>query len=114
MGASVKIMLSFDYCHFEINKSTDQPVTDKQINEMRKEAQRLADEAVRQYKVAKVKAYEKDQWEKGFEREVHSIERIAEVDRTPEEAAKLKLYDDNAWKSQFEDYDYCDEDEPDF
>jgi len=114
MGASVKIMLSYDYCHFEVCKSTDQPVTDKEINEMRKDVQRLADEAVRQYKVAKARAYEKDQWEKDFEREIYYIRAKAETDRTPEEVAKLKLYEDNAWRSQFEDYDYYDNDEPDF
>jgi len=50
MGASVKIMLSHDYCHFEVSKSTDDNITDKEINQMRKDVQKLADEAVRQYK----------------------------------------------------------------
>jgi hypothetical protein len=53
MGASVKIMLSYDYCHFEVCKSTDDGVNDKQIDEMRKDCQRLADKAVEQYKIAK-------------------------------------------------------------
>ena len=53
MGASVKIMLSHDYCHFEVALSSDAAVTPVQVNVMRKKAQFLADEAVRQYKLAK-------------------------------------------------------------
>ena len=44
---SVKIMLSYDYCHFEIALASDEEMELKEINEMRKDAQRLADEAVR-------------------------------------------------------------------
>ena len=67
----VKVMLSYDYNHFEVCLSVDENATLKEINERRKEAQRLCDEAVRQYKIAKVKAekrtqlsYEFDQLEK--------------------------------------------------
>jgi len=56
MSTSVKIMLSYDYCHFEVCKSTDEELTNNQTNELRKDVQRLADEAVRQYKVAKNQA----------------------------------------------------------
>jgi hypothetical protein len=63
MGASVKIMLSYDYCHFEVCKSTDENISDKEINEMRKSVQRLADEAVRQYKVAKERAAKREDGE---------------------------------------------------
>jgi len=113
MGASVKIMLSFDYCHFEVCKSTDEPVTDKEINEMRKDVQRLADEAVRQYKLAKEYAEkrEKSFWQ--LEAECMAITAIPEGERTPAQKAKMKQYKDEVWRSQFL-YDYDDEDEPDF
>lgn len=50
---SVKVMLSYDYCHFEIALASDEFMTMEQIDEMRKEAQRLADKAVQQYKISK-------------------------------------------------------------
>lgn len=56
--AGVKVMRSYDYCHFEITLSgslggTPELERFKAIDEMRKEAARLADKAVEQYKVAK-------------------------------------------------------------
>jgi hypothetical protein len=49
MQASVKVMRSYDYCHFEVCLSLDKEMTLGEINNMRKDAARLADEAVRQY-----------------------------------------------------------------
>ena len=49
--ASVKIMLSYNYCHFEVALSSDDDLSLKDVNGLRKDAQRLADEAVRQFKV---------------------------------------------------------------
>ena len=43
MSASVKIMLSYDYCHFEVSISSDAN-TVVAANELRKAAQRLADD----------------------------------------------------------------------
>ena len=53
MKGSVKIMLSYDYSHFEVCLGSDEDMSIKQVNELRKQAQRLADEAVRQYHMAK-------------------------------------------------------------
>ena len=116
MSASVKIMLSYDYCHFEVSKSSDQELTDKQINEMRKDVQRLADEAVRQYKIAKQEAaYNLECEEKRdyFLRRVTHAEKTPQENRTPEQIAVLKQYQEEEWQSQFEqhDYDYEDDDE---
>lgn len=58
MNASVKIMLSYDYNHFEVALSEECEDL-KAANELRKSAQRLADEAVRQYKVAQEMAAKK-------------------------------------------------------
>lgn len=113
MGASVKIMLSYDYCHFEICKSTDENISDKEINEMRKDVQRLADEAVRQYKVAKKVAEQRKklEWDKErFLRRIKEIDSKAEQDRTIAEMADLKIYQDNEWQKRYEmNYDYEDE-----
>lgn len=50
--ASVKVMLSYDYCHFEICLSSDNDMTLDQVDNLRKDAQRLADKSVSQYKKA--------------------------------------------------------------
>lgn len=112
MSASVKIMLSYDYCHFEICKSTDDNLSDKEINDLRKDCQRLADEAVRQYKISKDKScinlkYDKEK----FLKEIKEIELKPEGERTVNELAKLKAYSDNKWEEQFRPYDYEDDDE---
>jgi hypothetical protein len=115
MGASVKIMLSYDWCHFEVCKSTDENVSDKGINQMRKDVQKLADEAVRQYKKAKEMAAERidglNQIE-NFEAKCKKIEAKSESDRTLSEIAMLKQYHDENWREQFEyRYDYEDDSE---
>jgi hypothetical protein len=65
--ASVKVMRSHDYCHFEVALSAtiddglERPV---QVDELRKTAARLADKAVEQYKVAKLNAERLEQDER--------------------------------------------------
>jgi hypothetical protein len=116
MKASVKIMLSYDYSHFEVALSSDQEMTAKDVNALRITAQRLADEAVRQYKKAKAAADDAAQRRMISEQELAYIERVTVSERTPEQVAKLKARDDEEWSSQFDnDYDYDeDEDAPDF
>jgi len=110
MGASVKIMLSYNYCHFEVSKSVDVDLSNEEINEMRKEVQRLADEAVRQYQVAKEKESLRSEmkWERDqLERQVRAIEKIPGSEWTPEMKARVKSLQDNAYWRQH-DYDYED------
>ena len=54
-GASVKVMRSYDFCHFEVSLSSvnDGEISSVEVDELRKEAARLADKAVEQYKIAK-------------------------------------------------------------
>jgi coenzyme F420-reducing hydrogenase alpha subunit len=112
MSASVKIMLSYDYCHFEICKGTDENLTNEQVNDLRKDCQRLADEAVRQYQVAKQHAAKLDSYEKkDFDRRIKGILKKEESTLTIEETAMLKQYRDEEFQKQFEPYDYDDEDE---
>ena len=115
MGASVKIMLSHDYCHFEVSKSTDQQVTDAEIDAMRKDVQRLAIRAVEQYKKFKEIEAERINRKYEFERariEAEKIEQLAEEDRTPRQQALLKAFKDRDWKEYLASrYDF--EDEPD-
>lgn len=113
MGASVKVMLSYDYCHFEVCKSSDEPLTNEQIDAMRKDCIRLADKAVKQYRIAKnsmtTKAHRRDEL-CSLRNEVVRIEAKAEGDRTPNEMAKMKLLKDRDWEAYIaERYDYQDD-----
>ena len=47
MKASVKILRSFDYCHFEVSLSYDDDMTLEQVNDLRKQAAVLVDEVGR-------------------------------------------------------------------
>jgi hypothetical protein len=111
MSASVKVMLSYDYCHFEVSLSDDSISDFDQVNELRKDAQRLADEAVRQYKVAKVKANKRADLD--YEREelvskVRSFEDIPKSEWTAQQKAMAKALEDHEYWSQYE-YDYEDD-----
>lgn len=113
MKASVKIMLSYDYSHFEIALSSDDDLDLDEVNGLRKDAQRLADEAVRQYKKAKIMAQRREgaQYEKdSFLRRVEEIKEKPEQERTIREMAILKQHADEKWEEQFEyPYDYEDD-----
>jgi hypothetical protein len=118
MKGSVKIMLSYDYSHFEVALATDKELDAAGVNEMRKTAQRLADEAVRQYKRAKEAAERQLQGKYERQNALHEIQRIEakpEQERTVREVALLKEHQDENWEEQFkDDYDYDDDDDPDF
>ncbi|HEX9970644.1 MAG TPA: hypothetical protein VGD14_01100 [bacterium] len=106
MSASVKIMLSYDYCHFEICLGSDENLSLEQVDNMRKDAQRLADKAVNQYKIAKnvashmIYGGEKSQLEK----EVRIIqENFPKSEWTNTQKATIKALED------FKYYDYQDD-----
>lgn len=113
--ASVKVMLSYDYSHFEASMSLENEsgLTVQDIDEARKKCQRLADKAVGQYKKAKEMASQRSHGEyrmRNFEDQCKHIQSKDEQDRTVEEVAMLKQYEDENWQAQFEyDYDYDDD-----
>jgi hypothetical protein len=113
--ASVKVMLSYDYSHFEASMSleNDNGIEVNEIDNARKICQRLADKAVAQYKTAKLSATRRNDGEykmRNFEAECIKIKAKDEHDRTLKEIAMLKQYEDENWKAQFEDnYDYDDD-----
>lgn len=115
-NASVKVMLSYDYSHFEASMAleNDNGLTQKEIDEARKNCQRLADKAVSQYKVAKTMAANRSNGEyamKNFEAECKRVQMKTEHDRTLKEIAMLKQYENEKWQEQFDyDYDYDDDD----
>lgn len=113
-NASVKVMLSYDYSHFEASMSleNDNGLDMREIDEARKNCQRLADKAVKQYKIAKLKASNRQDGTykmQNFESQCKTIGAKAEGDRTINEIAMLKQYENENWQAQFEDnYDYQD------
>jgi hypothetical protein len=116
--ATVKVMLSYDYCHFEISKTIEgddaghgyqNDLTQKDIDDARKDCQRLADKAVGQYRTAKEMAtkrlgnsYERMQLEK----EVREIKQKKDEFVTPEDKAKIKTLEDYNHYNYMDDEDY--------
>ena len=101
MSASVKIMLSYDYCHFEISKSTDENLSDEQIDLMRKDVQRLAIKAVDQYKIFKKHSDDRINRREEFKRAERQRDKILEKpegERTINEIALLKAFADKNWQ----------------
>jgi hypothetical protein len=115
-NASVKVMLSYDYCHFEalMSLENDNGLELKEIDDARKDCQRLADKAVGQYKTAKQAAIAREESKYrmiNFEEECKRIANKNEQDRTIKEIAMLKQYKDEEWRDQFYAYYDYDDDE---
>lgn len=109
--ASVKIMNSYDYSHFEICISSEKTVAIAEVNAMRKVAQRLVDESIRQFKVAKSKARQRAnlKYEKiSLEKEISRIKEKPKSEWTAEDKAKIKALADHVYWAQH-DYDYDDD-----
>ncbi len=119
MKASVRIMRSYDYNHFEICLGSDEEMTLDEANELRKQAALLVDEAVRQYKIAKKKEQYREEKEYSLERMLEQIERIkkkSETEWTVQEAVLMSGFEDQKfWKEhEKEDYFYGDDPERDY
>jgi hypothetical protein len=115
--ASVKIMLSYDYCHFEVCRSIerDTDIGNKEIDNLRKDVQRLADKAVEQYKTAKTYAVQRLRIQNEKDvllKEIEIIKQKPESDWSATEKAKVKALQDTAYWNQY-DYDYQDMSESD-
>ena len=114
-SASVKVMLSHNYNHFEtsIILENEEGLNTEEINEARKDCMRLCDKAIAQYNQAKHAANKLTGLdEKRAELEIE-VARLMEkeVELSPEERAKIKTLQDYNWNKQFdyeedfEDYD---------
>jgi hypothetical protein len=109
--ASVKVMRSHDYCHFEVQLSATIADGVEQValvDELRKTAARLADKAVEQYKVAKLNAERLEQDARTHSDLLHDAERIEakpEGERTPVEKAVLKFIQDLKFERRRYNYD---------
>lgn len=106
MNASVKVMNSYDYCHFEVALSKEE-VSLEDVDNLRKEAQRLVDKAIAQYKIAKSAAAKLPSTE--LEHEALFIKKeVPESERTPRQQAIVKAYEDFRFESSRR-YDYEDD-----
>lgn len=119
-SASVRVLRSHDYCHFEVSLATNGndglPLTTADVDLLRKEAARLADKAVEQYKVAKQNAERLIYADpKRINLEASEASTIPEGERTTEQKAAIKALADYNHRAQF-DYqddwpDYYDNDD---
>ena len=109
--ASVKVMRSYDYCHFEVCLGVADNSTIDEVNEMRKEAMRLADQAVEQYKTARKAESFKLNLEEDFrvlrKKADVILENIPKSEWTPEQQAVVKKAEDHLFHSF--NYDYEDD-----
>lgn len=105
-SASVKVMRSHDYCHFEVTLSSNDASTPEQVDALRKEAARLADKAVAQYKIAKSSEQRFHQMSEKWVLE--AAQNTPENERTPHQKAVIKFHQDAAFAARFS-YDYEDD-----
>lgn len=109
ISATVKVMRSHDYCHFEIVlgiSASNGSLTTVDIDETRKEAARLADKAVEQYKIAKAAQSARSSIKEGWR--LAQAQGTPENERSPQEKAVIKYHQDQAFRARF-DYDYDDD-----
>jgi tryptophan 2,3-dioxygenase len=112
--ASVRVMRSYDYCHFEISLGSEN-LTLEQVNDLRKKAALLVDEAVRQYIIAKGKEDARRLTHGDIERALRRIELIKEQPKNEwsiEDAALMRSYEDKEFWKLYEVDEYFYEDEP--
>lgn len=105
-GASVKVMRSHDYCHFEVTLSSTDANTPEAVDALRKQAARLVDKAVAQYQTAKAACADKRDISESWRLE--RAQRTPEGERTPDERAVIKYHRDAAFRARFS-YDYEDD-----
>ena len=108
MNASIKVMNSYYYCHFEVALSVeDVEITD--VDLLRKEAQRLVDKAIKQYKIAKRVAQIDVTPSHELIRKVKAIkENFPQSEWSPEQQATVKEYEDRNFRASLS-YDYQDD-----
>ena len=110
--ASVKVMRSYDYCHFEVNLATDQQLDVAEVDDMRRVAASLVDRAVDDYK--RMKAHDPARLTARYQR-AEMEQRLADIKQKPEgertinEVAMLKRSEDAEFWAKYKDdeeFDY--------
>ena len=103
-AASVKVMRSHDYCHFEValTSAGTEPIAPESVDELRKTAARLADKAVKQYQQAKSAAMRLESERNNLAWRAELAEKTPEAERSPEQKAEIKAYNDIQFAAQFD------------
>ena len=114
-SATVKVMLSYNYNHFEasIALENEDGLEVKDIDDARKDCNRLCDKAIIQYQQAKTienKRANKVSEKRQLEREVAEIKQKDKSTWTVVEKAKVKALEDHDWNLQWDYDDDWDED----
>jgi len=114
-SATVKIMLSHDYNHFESSMMlvNEGGVTTTEIDNARKDCNRLCNQAIEQYKIYKrceTKSISLANQKIRLQNEVKEIESRPKKSWSVEEQAKVKALADHNWNQ----YHYDFEDDFDF
>lgn len=112
--ATVKVMQSYNYCHFEASMSLENEagIEPIEIDNARKDCQRLTDKAVKQFQTAKSvesKRANLNFEKQALEREVASIKQKVKEDWSVTDKAKVKALEDHNWNLQFDyedDFDF--------
>lgn len=107
--ASVKVMRSHDYCHFEValgcshdDNGNPIPLTNGMVDDLRKQAARLADKAVKQYQQSKRAAMRLKSQQSDLSWRKQLAEKTPEAERSPEQKADIKAYKDIQFAAQFD------------
>jgi predicted nucleotide-binding protein len=105
--ASVKVMQSYNYCHFEASMSLENSdgLETIDIDNARKDCQRLTDKAVKQYQQSKsfeLKRANLRSEKSILEREVANIKAMPENTWSVTDKAKVKALADHNWDLQFD------------
>lgn len=108
-SATVKVMLSHNYNHFEasIALENESGVSVEDIDNARKDCNRLCDKAIKQYNVAKLmesKRASLSNERRNLEHEVAEIKQKDKETWSVIEKAKVKALEDHNWNIQW-DYD---------
>lgn len=108
-SATVKVMLSHNYNHFEtsIALENEHGVTVEDIDNARKDCNRLCDKAIKQYNLAKVVESRRANLlseKRNLENEVALIKEKDRETWSVVEKAKVKALEDHEWNLKW-DYD---------
>lgn len=112
-SAAVKVMLSYNYNHFESSMTLENEsgVSVADIDNARKDCQRLCDKAIKQYDIAKQVANRQISLKHeraNLESEVARIKQMPKETWTVTDKAKVKALEDHNWELWFDyqdDYD---------
>ena len=114
-SATVKVMLSYNYNHFEasIALENEDGLTTKDIDDARKDCNRLCDKAIKQYQQSKTiesKRANLTNEKRQLEREVAEIKQKDKALWSVTDKAKVKALEDHNWELQWDYDDEWDED----